>query len=187
LSAVGTRAFGRLGRAPVADPGQVGDHARCFEHGRGQPAGGIAWQEPLGVADRPDRSDRVTRVIEDRGGQAGLAEHGLVALAREPQLAHRLERLAEGLRPRVRLVASGAAVFRKLPQPTSPRCTRHRRIWLTVALCQCEWPLAVLAPMSIANCWSSPIVAPPARRRNNSVTTAPSVGSITRRPSGPRW
>ena len=57
-----------------------------------------ARQDALGVADHADRADGVAGVVEDRRRDARLAEHRLVALAREPALAHRLELLAQRAR-----------------------------------------------------------------------------------------
>src|SRR4051812_304944 len=71
------------------------DASRGFGDGGDEPLGNGARDQPLGVADDADRADGVPEVVEDRPRNAGLAEHGLVALARDAAFADRGELRAQ--------------------------------------------------------------------------------------------
>src|SRR5207253_1878826 len=73
----------------------AGDRARGLGDRRGDAARRAARQDRLRVADDADRADGVSRVVEDGRGDARLAQHGLVALARQAGFADVLELAAQ--------------------------------------------------------------------------------------------
>src|SRR3954452_4859703 len=74
------------------------DSARRLRDGRGEPARRAARQDAVGVADNANGADGMPGVVEDRSGDAGLAEVRFVALARDPPFADSAQFGAEGLR-----------------------------------------------------------------------------------------
>jgi EmrB/QacA subfamily drug resistance transporter len=83
-------------RGPTARPEFSRDPAGGLGDRGGELLGGAARHQPIGVTDDSDRTDGMTRVVEDRGGDARLAEDRLVLLARESALSDLTELLPQG-------------------------------------------------------------------------------------------
>jgi hypothetical protein len=99
----GPPGLGARGRAE-----RLRDRVRGLAHGAGEGAGRPAGQQLLRRADHADRPDGVARVVEDRGGDARLPEHRLVALARDAQAADLLELARQRAAVTVRPVSRGS-------------------------------------------------------------------------------